>query len=258
MEPVPTYNVAMSNYRRFRPNSPVFPNSPGAMPARYATITHSAPDQADHGVCGGAVGVAAEPRMNSTLSRTSGDGHSESAARASRVARLCEQALEGALEICDGLGVHAARQGTPRWRGSPAGLHAAGLKPAAEADHALLRRPMRPALRVDGTPGVSLKIVADRGRGRTTERVGALPRTLGSSSTGWPPWSRPRAGIAIGITACSPLRLPPCRSDRAGLPMAGSAHDAPSQRRPKGAMRAGRPATSPCWLSRAMLLARIL
>ena len=44
MEPVPTYNVAMSNYRRFRPNSPVFPNSPGAIPARYAAITHSAPD----------------------------------------------------------------------------------------------------------------------------------------------------------------------------------------------------------------------
>ena len=60
MEPVPTYNVAMSNYRRFRLNSPVFPNSSGAMPARYAAITHSAPEQAEHGVCSRAAGIAAE------------------------------------------------------------------------------------------------------------------------------------------------------------------------------------------------------
>ena len=59
---------------------------------------------------------------------------------------------------------------------------------------------------------------------RTSEAPASHPW---SSSTGWRPSSRRRAGIAIGITACSPLTRPPCHSDRAGLPMAGSAHDAP-------------------------------
>ena len=80
------------------------------------------------------------------------------------------------------------------------------------------------------------------------------------SSTGGRPWSRPRADIAIGITACSSLMLPlrAALTARAGLPMEGPVPErslnAPLQAPAAAGTEKSRSLSAYQW---AMLLARL-